>query len=67
MSLLQTIPAPTTCPRCGGPMYRGYDDEASCLYCGEYVYPRVEARRLLLEPEGGRRKRGRPRKHTVAA
>ncbi|MBX5490165.1 MAG: hypothetical protein IRZ14_03330 [Chloroflexi bacterium] len=67
MSLLKTIPAPTTCPRCGGPMYRGYDGDASCLYCGEYVYTRVEARRLLAEPEGGRRKRGRPRKATVAA
>lgn len=68
MSLLKTIPAPTTCPRCGGPMYRGYDDDASCLYCGEYAYVRVEARHLLADPPPGeRRKRGRPRKHTVAA
>ena len=71
MPLLKTIPAPTSCPRCSGPMYRGYDDDASCLYCGEYVFARVLASPLLIDPDGtppsGPRKRGRPRKNAVAA
>lgn len=70
MSLLKTIPAPTKCPRCNGPMYRGYDDDASCLFCGEYVFTRVLASPLIVEPDGapaGPRKRGRPRKNSVAA
>ena len=71
MSVLTTIPAPSKCPRCNGPMYRGYDDDASCLYCGEYVSARVVAHKLLLPPEDSPpntpRKRGRPRKSAVAA
>ena len=71
MALLRAIPVPTTCPRCGGPMYRGYEDDASCLLCGEYVFTRVEASPLLSGPDGlpatGPRRRGRPRKSEVAA
>jgi tRNA(Ile2) C34 agmatinyltransferase TiaS len=57
------------CPRCSGPMYSGYDDDYSCLFCGEYVFatppPRVIEPPPLVPP--GPRKRGRPRKNPVAA
>jgi hypothetical protein len=56
------------CPRCNGPMYRGYDEDYSCLFCGECVYPRLPA--LVVPPPAGidaPRKRGRPRKNPTAA
>jgi hypothetical protein len=50
-------------------MYSGYDDDYSCLFCGEYVFatppPRVIEPPPLVPP--GPRKRGRPRKNPVAA
>jgi hypothetical protein len=51
-------------------MYKGYDDDYTCLFCGEYVFanlprePRVERPPVV---EQGPRKRGRPRKNPVAA
>ena len=66
----QKLPPIARCPRCSGPMYKGYDDDYSCLFCGEYVFanmprePRVERPPVVQE---GPRKRGRPRKHPVAA
>ena len=71
MALAQhSKPAPTHCPRCNGPMYQGYEDESSCLLCGEYVFanplPAPPVDRLPTPPDGPR-KRGRPRKHPVAA
>jgi hypothetical protein len=50
-------------------MYAGYDDDLSCLFCGEYVFanpppPIVQAPPAVSQ---GPRKRGRPRKNPVAA
>ena len=69
MAPVQKTRAPQRCPRCGGPMYRGYDDDYSCLFCGEYIFanaPRPPAVERPPAPEG-LRKRGRPRKNPVAA
>jgi hypothetical protein len=66
----KALPPIARCPRCSGPMYKGYDDDYSCLFCGEYVFanlprePRVERPPVIQE---GPRKRGRPRKNPVAA
>jgi hypothetical protein len=52
-------------------VYRDYDNDYSCLHCGESVF--VVAPRMRLAdlppapPDGERRKRGRPRKHPIAA
>jgi hypothetical protein len=69
MALPQKQPPPSHCPRCKGPMYAGYDDDRTCLFCGEYWFanpppPVVERAPVVHE---GPRKRGRPRKHPVAA
>ena len=69
MALPQKPPRPKHCPRCQGPMYAGYDDDLTCLFCGEYWFanpppPVVERPPVVQE---GPRKRGRPRKHPVAA
>jgi hypothetical protein len=50
-------------------MYRGYDDDMSCLFCGEYVFAHPPAQPLPRPPteQQGPRKRGRPRKNPVAA
>jgi hypothetical protein len=59
---------PQRCPRCNGLLYRGYDDDYSCLFCGEYIYtsvPQPLFERPVIPP--GPRKRGRPRKNPVAA
>ena len=71
MALVQQKAAvPTRCPRCGGPMCRGYEEDYSCLFCGEYVFTKVPRERVVERPpmaQEGRRKRGRPRKNPVAA
>ena len=63
-------PMPRNCPRCSGPLYRGYDDDMSCLFCGEYMFANMPPR-PAVQPEPpvqtGPRKRGRPRKNPVAA
>jgi uncharacterized protein (DUF983 family) len=62
-------PMPKRCPRCNGPLYAGYDDDLSCLFCGEYVFanpPAPIVQTAPLVPQGPR-KRGRPRKNPVAA
>jgi uncharacterized Zn finger protein (UPF0148 family) len=69
MALPAKQPPPKHCPRCKGPMYQGYDDDRTCLFCGEYWFanpppPVVERPPVVQE---GPRKRGRPRKHPVAA
>jgi hypothetical protein len=50
-------------------MYAGYDDDRTCLFCGEYWFanppPPVVERPPVVQD--GPRKRGRPRKHPVAA
>lgn len=59
------------CPRCGSAMYRGYDQDFCCLFCGEYVY--FDARGLQVahapteEPRQGPRKRNRHARVTAAA
>ena len=60
-------PMPKRCPRCSGPLYAGYDDDLSCLFCGEYVF--ANPPRIIETPPvpQGPRKRGRPRKNPVAA
>ena len=60
---------PRSCPRCAGALYLTYDDDYTCLICGEYVYrnpppPLPEPAPMVQE---GPRKRGRPRKRPVAA
>ena len=71
MAMVPHTVRPTRCPRCGGAVYRDYDNDYSCLHCGESVF--VVAPRMRLAdlppppPEGERRKRGRPRKHPIAA
>ena len=64
-----TRPLTRRCPRCSGPMYPGYDDDLTCLFCGEYVFANPPPRTALPPPEipPGPRKRGRPRKNPVAA
>ena len=70
MVLVQQKPSVRCCPRCNGFMYLGYEDDYSCLTCGEYIfanapYPPVVAQPAV--PPDGKRKRGRPRKNPVAA
>jgi hypothetical protein len=71
---MATVPQATRlkhCPRCGGAVYRDYDNDYSCLHCGESVFVVAPRARLAdlppPPPEGERRKRGRPRKHPIAA
>jgi uncharacterized protein (DUF983 family) len=61
-------PMPKRCPRCNGPLYAGYDDDLSCLFCGEYLFanPPPMVQTAPAVPQGPR-KRGRPRKNPVAA
>lgn len=46
---------PTRCPRCAGPMIPGYND-ATCLYCGEYVCSdrEIVASGAMWPPQGER-------------
>jgi uncharacterized Zn finger protein (UPF0148 family) len=71
MAMVPQASPPKHCPRCGGAVYRDYDNDYSCLHCGESVFvvaPRVRLADLPpAPPEGERRKRGRPRKHPIAA
>ena len=60
-------PALRKCPRCDGPLYRGYDDDMSCLFCGEYLFAKLPPRPVIQPQPSGPRKRGRPRKNPVAA
>ncbi len=47
MVLTRQTMAPQRCPRCGGPLYRGYEvGEYYCLFCGEDVF--VNAPRPLI-------------------
>jgi hypothetical protein len=40
------------CPRCGGPLLRGYDrGEYSCLYCGELLLPHAAEAQALQQRE----------------
>jgi hypothetical protein len=50
-------------------MYKGYEDDYTCLLCGEYVFVNMpkEPVQRPVPPQEGPRKRGRPRKHPVAA
>jgi hypothetical protein len=51
-------------------MYKGYEDDYTCLLCGEYVFanmPKEPPVARTAPPQEGPRKRGRPRKHPVAA
>jgi hypothetical protein len=71
MAMVPQSSPPRCCPRCGGAVYRDYDNDYSCLHCGESVFV-VSPRMRLADlppplPEGQRRKRGRPRKHPIAA
>jgi len=57
------------CPRCGGPMYPGYDDDHCCICCGERLYVDARGRRLMPYRLPGPslptpRKRGRPPANT---
>jgi hypothetical protein len=42
MPRVPTLTVPPRCPRCAGPMigsdFDQHSAEASCLYCGEYVF-----------------------------
>jgi hypothetical protein len=61
MKLLQQSIGQKRCPRCGGPMYSGYPDEYSCLFCGEYVYARATPAPLVPADVEVERVRGTPR------
>jgi hypothetical protein len=69
MALMTKATMPKRCPRCNGPLYAGYDDDMSCLFCGEYVFANPPPRIVETPPvvQQGPRKRGRPRKNPVAA
>jgi ribosomal protein S27AE len=71
MAMVPQASPPKNCPRCGGAVYRDYDNDLSCLHCGESVFVVAPRTRLAdlppPPPEGERRKRGRPRKHPIAA
>ena len=69
MALAPKPPVLTRCPRCSGPMYSGYDDDYTCLLCGEYVFTSLPPQPLVERPpvQEGPRKRGRPRKHPEVA
>jgi hypothetical protein len=71
MALLQQASPPQQCPRCRGQVCQDYDGDYCCLLCGEYIYFRMPTVRWQdLQPaaaEPGKRKRGRPRKHPIAA
>jgi len=41
MALAQAAGVRQGCPRCGGPMYPAYQDEYSCLRCGEYMFTEI--------------------------
>ena len=63
--LLTQIGTSPRCARCGGPMYRGLDDEQTCLHCGEVVYapePVLSREEREAWSTEMRPKRGRPRK-----
>jgi hypothetical protein len=63
------LPVIVRCSRCAGPMYKGYDDDYTCLFCGEYVFANMPREPRVQRPpvQEGPRKRGRPRKNPVAA
>ena len=51
------------CPRCAGPLFRDVEQELTCLFCGEHLFPGGPTRRAVeLLVADGPRKRGRPRK-----
>jgi hypothetical protein len=61
------VTPPRHCPRCAGPMFRDYYDDFGCLWCGEQWSagpPVMQPQPIVHE---GPRKRGRPRKHPIAA
>jgi uncharacterized Zn finger protein (UPF0148 family) len=64
----ELAPVPHHCPRCHGPLFKGYTDEYDCLLCGETIFPQA---RLVVERfadvQDGPRRRGRPRKHPLVA
>jgi hypothetical protein len=59
----------TGCPRCGGALLVAQDNEATCLRCGEHLFPGGPTWPLLEQPRTmyGPRKRGRPRKYPLPA
>src|SRR5262249_34078936 len=68
MRLIAQPPRSTSCPRCGGLLWRDYDGDFCCLLGGSYVYARPAPppemlQRAALSP----RKRGRPRKVPIVA
>jgi len=68
MALATKPVPPSRCTRCSGPMYRGYDDDFTCLFCGEYWFANPPQPLPAPPPvQEGPRKRGRPRKHPIVA
>ncbi len=70
MVLQPMAPLPRQCPRCAGPLYRGYDGDCTCLLCGECIYLDVNpARQETMAVPIARvtRPRGRPRKRPAVA
>jgi uncharacterized Zn finger protein (UPF0148 family) len=62
MALVHQAANRARCPRCGGTLYRGYDGDLCCMFCGEYVYVIPDGVRLAApspDPTHGPRKRQR--------
>lgn len=48
------ILVPRHCPHCGGPLYRDYDGDYSCLMCGECTYLAASGAHGAMPPSTGR-------------
>jgi hypothetical protein len=70
MAPAQSASGTRQCPRCSGLMYQDHDRDYTCMNCGECIYfaaPRLQWKDLEPPLAPGKRRRGRPRKHPVAA
>jgi len=68
MRLIPQQPRSTSCPRCGGLLWRDYDGDVCCILCGTYVYANPAPPVQAIQPASlTGRKRGRPRKVPIVA
>ena len=58
---------PARCPRCRGPLYRDFDGDHCCLFCGEYSYLQPVVPLAVVRVMVERPRRGRPSKRAAVA